>query len=263
MLNPRRIARELALKALFQIDIGKQPRAEVLEGALEQVRAMVNSPVGQITRNASSALQALAQQSRDRLTTQGRRQMRQAMDAAVSKMQALADAAAQQTHAVIAETPAQNLPAAEETLRLELQRTQEDLQHLSAREGLLPDVSSALNDLSGKRVPQIAATFHKHLGTAAQIGAFLVTLVHGVTDHQKEIDSRLAALSSGWSLDRQAAVDRNIMRLAAFEMLYLPDIPTGASINEAVELAKKYSTAESSRFVNGVLGALAGQKVKE
>src|SRR5262249_40542749 len=65
--------------------------------------------------------------------------------------------------------------------------------------------------------------------------------------------------SSGWRLERQVAVDRNIMRIAAFEMLHIPGIPTGASINEAVELAKKFSTTESGRFVNGVLGALASR----
>ena len=69
--------------------------------------------------------------------------------------------------------------------------------------------------------------------------------------------SQKAALSAGWALDRQPAVDRNILRIAAFEILFLGDVPAGASINEAVELAKKFSTAESGRFVNGVLGTLA------
>ena len=68
--------------------------------------------------------------------------------------------------------------------------------------------------------------------------------------HQRreEIDVILSDLASGWKLERQAAVDRNILRLAALEMLFIPEIPFTASINEAVELAKKYSTAESGRF---------------
>ena len=82
-------------------------------------------------------------------------------------------------------------------------------------------------------------------------------LVQGVAEQQKEIDAAIAALSAGWRMDRQVAVDRNILRLGGYEMLFLEGIPTAASINEAVELAKKYSTTESGRFVNGVLGALA------
>jgi N utilization substance protein B len=78
-------------------------------------------------------------------------------------------------------------------------------------------------------------------------------------EKRAEIDARLEALAGGWRLDRQVAVDRNILRLAALEMLYVSEIPISASINEAVELAKKFSTAESGRFVNGVLGALAAQ----
>jgi len=82
-------------------------------------------------------------------------------------------------------------------------------------------------------------------------------LVRGTLDHQDELDARVAALATDWALDRQAAVDRNILRMAAFELLFRPDAPVAAVVNEAVELAKKYSTAESGRFVNGVLGALA------
>lgn len=82
-------------------------------------------------------------------------------------------------------------------------------------------------------------------------------LARGALTHQAEIDARVVALAPDWALDRQATVDRNILRLAAFEILFREDAPVAAVVNEAVELAKKYSTAESGRFVNGVLGALA------
>ncbi len=84
-------------------------------------------------------------------------------------------------------------------------------------------------------------------------------LVRGTLDHLAEIDQRITALTPDWTPDRQAAVDRSLLRLAAWELLYRPDAPVAAVVNEAVELAKKYSTAESGRFVNGVLGALARQ----
>ena len=89
--------------------------------------------------------------------------------------------------------------------------------------------------------------------------AYAEELVRSTLDHRAEIDARLAALTTDWASDRQAVVDRNILRMAGYELLFRPDAPVAAVVNEAVELAKKYSTAESGRFVNGVLGALARQ----
>jgi N utilization substance protein B len=86
---------------------------------------------------------------------------------------------------------------------------------------------------------------------------FAEAAVRGAWAHRGVIDTRVSALATDWAMDRQAAVDRNILRLGAYELLYLPEAPVAAVVNEAVELAKKYSTAESGRFVNGVLGALA------
>lgn len=86
---------------------------------------------------------------------------------------------------------------------------------------------------------------------------FAADLVTGSYGHLEIIDKMLADFTGDWGLDRQAAVDRNILRLAAYELRYRPDAPVAVVCNEAVELAKKYSTAESSKFVNGVLGNLA------
>ena len=86
---------------------------------------------------------------------------------------------------------------------------------------------------------------------------FTRSLVAGTLRSQKEIDSHLDRIAVGFPTVRQTAVDRNILRLAAAEILFrVSDAPPGAVVNEAVELAKKYSTAESGRFVNGVLGTL-------
>jgi transcription antitermination protein NusB len=86
---------------------------------------------------------------------------------------------------------------------------------------------------------------------------FAEEVARGTWEHRSEIDNVLHELSPEWTVERQPAVDRNILRLTAYEILYRPETPVAAAINEAVELAKKYSTAESGRFVNGVLGALA------
>ncbi|MHB1000720.1 MAG: transcription antitermination factor NusB [Armatimonadota bacterium] len=93
---------------------------------------------------------------------------------------------------------------------------------------------------------------------------FTTELVRGTLEHQKSIDSKLTEFSVGWDLQRQPAVDRNILRMSIFEILYLDYVPASVSINEAVELAKKYSTEDSGKFINGVLGSLVRKnKLKE
>lgn len=78
-------------------------------------------------------------------------------------------------------------------------------------------------------------------------------IANGARDHRDEIDGYIAELSEGWTLDRQPAVDRNILRLALFEIKYVDTVPPIVAVDEAIELAKRYSTEESGKFVNGVL----------
>jgi len=85
---------------------------------------------------------------------------------------------------------------------------------------------------------------------------FAGELILGTTEHRAYIDRVIEKYARDWTLDRMANVDRNILRLAIFELLYVPDIPPSVTVDEAVELAKKYSTAESGKFVNGILGSL-------
>ena len=85
---------------------------------------------------------------------------------------------------------------------------------------------------------------------------FAEALIAGVQAHKPEIDAMISEVAENWRLDRMAAIDRNILRLGAFEMRFCPEIPPKVAINEALELAKRYSTAQSSRFVNGILDRL-------
>lgn len=82
-------------------------------------------------------------------------------------------------------------------------------------------------------------------------------IVDGVVDHREEIDELISSYAQGWTIDRMPNVDRAILRLASWEILYNEEVPTAVAINEAVGLAKEYSTDDSSRFVNGVLGRIA------
>lgn len=84
-----------------------------------------------------------------------------------------------------------------------------------------------------------------------------VMLVEGVAEHQARLDAAIEAKAQGWTLKRMPVVDVNVLRLAAFELAERPDVPIAVVIDEAVELAKRFSTDNSGRFVNGVLSALA------
>lgn len=89
---------------------------------------------------------------------------------------------------------------------------------------------------------------------------FCETLVFGVRTYQDDIDGRIAANAKDWTLDRIAKVDLSILRIATYELLYESGIPAGASINEAVELAKRFGGDKSAKFINGVLGAVAKER---
>ncbi len=82
-------------------------------------------------------------------------------------------------------------------------------------------------------------------------------LVRGVDLHREQLDALIGQFSKGWALDRMPAIDRNLLRLAGFELGWCDDVPTAVVIDEAVELAKEYSTDDSGRFVNGLLARLA------
>jgi transcription antitermination protein NusB len=84
-------------------------------------------------------------------------------------------------------------------------------------------------------------------------------LVRGVGAHHAEIDAVIRRFAHHWELERMPAVDRALLRLAIYELGHRPDVPRNATINEAVELAKQYSTEESGRFVNGMLSRIADE----
>jgi transcription antitermination protein NusB len=86
---------------------------------------------------------------------------------------------------------------------------------------------------------------------------FVADLVGGVQKEQARIDDLIAAHAIDWTIDRMPVVDRALLRMATYELVARPDVPTGAVISEAVELATQYSTEDSGRFVNGVLATIA------
>lgn len=83
--------------------------------------------------------------------------------------------------------------------------------------------------------------------------SFARDLLNGTAAHMAELDVRIQAIATNWVIDRMAAVDRNILRLASFELLHNPDTPVGVIIDEAIEIAKEFCSDESGRFINGIL----------
>jgi transcription antitermination factor NusB len=89
---------------------------------------------------------------------------------------------------------------------------------------------------------------------------FAHELVELVAEHKKMLDEKIAAYATNWEVDRMAVVDRNILRLGGCELLFRKDIPPKVSINEAVELAKKFSGVQAGKFVNGILDKIKSEK---
>lgn len=100
---------------------------------------------------------------------------------------------------------------------------------------------------------------HHHLYSQENdpLSDFCLRIIRGVVLHQSEIDKLIKNSTAHWALERMPLLDRNIIRISIYEMLFEDDIPHSVSINEAIELAKVYGTSESSKFVNGVLGKIA------
>jgi N utilization substance protein B len=96
--------------------------------------------------------------------------------------------------------------------------------------------------------------------TEAPLNQYTADLVEGVVAHWNDIDELLSTYSQGWSLERMPSVDRAILRLGAYEVLYAVDVPAGVAVAEAVALAKSLSTDDSPKFVNGLLGRLVEVK---
>ena len=117
-------------------------------------------------------------------------------------------------------------------------------------------------DLSGEEPAQALAFYFQYLSESAEVIDFAGELVRGWAANRDAIDAKIREVSRHWRLERMARVDRNVLRLATFELLFLPDVPRRVTLNEAVELAKRFGDEDSSAFVNGVLDRIASDTAK-
>jgi len=116
--------------------------------------------------------------------------------------------------------------------------------------------------LGGEDTPEHVLDKTESIGTLDdEDKAYIDQIMTGVKSHEQEIDELISRYSKDWAIERIARVDLSILRVAIYEMLYRgKDVPTGAAINEAVELAKRYGGEKSYAFINGILGSVAREK---
>ena len=120
------------------------------------------------------------------------------------------------------------------------------------------------NRLSNDRFEELAPEYEvygKLPGPTQQV--YIRRLVKGIAEHGYELDQYIEKYAKGWKFERIPLVAAAVMRLAMYEILYMPDIPNGASINEAVEIAKKYQNEDVVRFINGILGTFVRAEAAE
>ena len=115
-------------------------------------------------------------------------------------------------------------------------------------------------DVGGQPLDEVMDIAREESDATDEVWDFATELARGTVASKAELDQIIVRYASGWSLERMANADRNLLRLAIYEILHREDIPQSVSINEAVELAKLYSTQESAKFINGILGSFARER---
>ena len=111
----------------------------------------------------------------------------------------------------------------------------------------------SLIDVADKSYSALEISELASLSSKNEVKDYAISLINLFTTNKKEIDEQISIHSKGWAIERLVRIDKNILRIAITELLYVQDIPISVSIDEAVELAKKYSTEESASFINGIL----------
>ncbi|MEJ2728017.1 MAG: transcription antitermination factor NusB [Deltaproteobacteria bacterium] len=104
--------------------------------------------------------------------------------------------------------------------------------------------------------PQMLERFCENFPPPKKVRPFFMKLVNGVLKAKPQIDTLIERFSRNWSVQRMACVDRNVMRIAVFEMLFCSDIPPKVSINEAIDIGKKFGTEDSGAFINGIIDSI-------
>jgi N utilization substance protein B len=118
-------------------------------------------------------------------------------------------------------------------------------------------------DITKQEGPKAITQWEAHFSSSEGNDAFAERIVLGVLDHAREIDQLIERFSENWRLDRMSFVDRNILRMAIFELLYCNEIPPKVTLNEAIDLGKRYGSEDSGSFINGILDRIQKEAIQK
>ena len=118
-------------------------------------------------------------------------------------------------------------------------------------------------DITKQDAVRAMAQRKEHFFLKGERDDFVERIVLGVIEHRQEIDQLIEQYSENWRLDRMNLVDRNILRMATFELLYFEDIPPKVTLNEAIDLGKRYGTEDSGSFINGILDRIQNEAIRK
>lgn len=114
-------------------------------------------------------------------------------------------------------------------------------------------------DITNENIDEIIKNYWKENNINSRITEFSEELARGAVNNLKEIDRYIEKTSENWTLDRIGVIDRNILRMAVYELLFMKDVPPKVTINEAIEIAKKFGTDDSADFINGILDKIQSE----
>jgi N utilization substance protein B len=118
-------------------------------------------------------------------------------------------------------------------------------------------------DITRQEGPKAITQWKVHFSSSEGTDEFAEWIVLGVLDHGREIDQLIERFSENWRLDRMTLIDRNILRMAIFELIYCNDIPPKVTLNEAIDLGKRYGSEDSGSFINGILDRIQKEVVQK
>jgi N utilization substance protein B len=118
-------------------------------------------------------------------------------------------------------------------------------------------------DMTKQDALQVFAQMKEHFTKKEENHEFAERIIKGIVEHSKEIDQLIEKFSENWRIDRMSIIDRNILRMALFELLYCEDIPPKVTLNEAIDLGKRFGSGESGSFINGLLDRIQNEVVRK
>ncbi len=118
-------------------------------------------------------------------------------------------------------------------------------------------------DMTRQEATKTLALLQDHFSSSEEKDGFAERIVLGVVEHCEEIDRIVETYSENWRLDRMTIIDRNILRIATFELLYCADVPPKVTLNEAIDLGKRFGSADSGSFINGILDRIQNVAVQK